>query len=938
MGHLCFVLLVLFISSPVVHDFDIYGDANVSLGRIRRQILQQEPHMQPILNPPIPTSIGHYLGADQAVDSCVRDEVLVKGGCHRLLTQGPCARDEYVLMDPGDLKGYCAPRLCAPDRIFVFSDQQCHDPKNTALCPPGRHLYQTAYGTPVCQCPDGTYEGDDDLDDDVCDPILGRTLSCPPNQVLWFRNFKMPPECLPDPCGGENLNRGPNDLPFIPSATDGKCYQLGQRPAVCPAKTWYSLALETLRGVCSDIEDAGYQVFDQETLAFLTEMYSAPIARETTAPISPGQSPPAGQGGIGGQGQVFSGQGAIAGQGQVFSGQGAIAGQGTTTLLGQGQGGAGFRGQSAVPGQQFRGQTGATGQGFTTNLGQPGTTTGQMFTGSSGGQGFRGQPGTTTGQTFTGSSGSSGQGFMGQPGTSTGQTFTSSSGSSGQGGSTGSSGQTFTGQTGASGQGFTTNFGQVGSTGQGFRGQDGTTTQGQTGGTFQGFPGSTQGFSPQFTGQGFTGQGFTGQGFTGQTFPGQTFPGQTFSGQTFPGQMFTGQAFPGQQFASHQFVGQGTFGQRGTNTSLQSPRGFTGQAGTTPSQMTTTTIGQTPSVTYDPSRTTSTSTTTVRGQTTTTVFGQSGTTTAGPPGAPRGGSHRGHPPYITSRSRNQQASPSPSPPSSTVTQLQPVSQHAPGTTTFQGFSHQHPMVHSHSSFHNPHMGHASPVLSPRMPMGHHMINQHGALIPGQPIFLSNEQQSLEMFGGPGAMRTQLGRSISSHPGFSANPMTQGDLSVVMGQLLAQRSGLSGASDLSFLQTPRSHPHHGFFNGVKTLMAGVLETPSFQQHQQQQQQQQQAPQQTQTHHRGKRSPLPHATPGNVFETRLVGCRAGAQRDINAKCRNTILPSEPPAKRSLRAVPPVPPRPGCPSGQAYDRRRRCAPINDAVNSINAFNLGK
>lgn len=38
----------------------------------------------------------------------------------------------------------------------------------------------------------------------------------------------MPPECLPDPCGGVNLNRGPNDLPFVPSAADGKCYQLGQ--------------------------------------------------------------------------------------------------------------------------------------------------------------------------------------------------------------------------------------------------------------------------------------------------------------------------------------------------------------------------------------------------------------------------------------------------------------------------------------------------------------------------------------------------------------------------------------------------------------------------------------------------------------------------------------------------------------------------------------
>lgn len=47
----------------------------------------------------------------------------------------------------------------------------------------GRQLYQTSFGTPVCQCPTGTYEGDDDLDDDVCEPLLGQTLLCPQGQV-----------------------------------------------------------------------------------------------------------------------------------------------------------------------------------------------------------------------------------------------------------------------------------------------------------------------------------------------------------------------------------------------------------------------------------------------------------------------------------------------------------------------------------------------------------------------------------------------------------------------------------------------------------------------------------------------------------------------------------------------------------------------------------
>lgn len=64
-------------------------------------------------------------------------------------------------------------------------------------------------------------------------PLTLSLAPCPlltvlPPQVLWFRDFRTPPECLPDPCGGVNLNRGPNDLPFVPSAVDGQCYQLGQ--------------------------------------------------------------------------------------------------------------------------------------------------------------------------------------------------------------------------------------------------------------------------------------------------------------------------------------------------------------------------------------------------------------------------------------------------------------------------------------------------------------------------------------------------------------------------------------------------------------------------------------------------------------------------------------------------------------------------------------
>ncbi|XP_050717645.1 collagen alpha-2(VIII) chain-like [Eriocheir sinensis] len=991
--HVLVLVLALLASSPLVQDKKINN--NVSLSRTLRQV--QQELMQPILNPPIPTSIGHYLGTDQQIDYCQRDEVLVLGGCHSLLTRGPCKEDEYVVLDPADQKGFCAPRLCAPDRIFVFSDQQCHDPRTTQLCPPGRQLYQTSYGTPVCQCPDGTYEGDDDLDDDVCDPLLGQTLSCPPGQVLWFRDFRMPPECLPDPCGGVNLNRGPNDLPFVPSAADGKCYQLGQRPAVCPAQTWYSLALETLRGVCNSLEDAGYQVFDEETLAFFTRTYGPPIAREATAPI-PTQAPGAPQAGQGFVGQArgtaagIPGQAGTADQGfPGFAGAPGFPGQpGFAGLPGQ-AGTTGIPGQPGTAGQGFTVQPGTTTQGFPGFTGIPGQARTPGFSSQPGFAGIPGQPSTssfpgTTEQGFTGFTGIPGQpdasdpGFTGQPGFTGTPGRPRTPGFAGQPGTAGipgqagvPGGQVFAGQPGVSGQGFRGQpgfpgqpgqgfggqHGAPGQFGQGFRGQPGTATSAgrpgatpttvQVGQSFpvgppttggqrfsgQGFSG--QGFNPGFPGQAFPGQAFPGHSFSGHSFPGQTFPGQAFPGQAFPGQAFPGQAFPGQTFP-----GQGAFSQGATNSS--GGQVFVGQPAVSRGHSTTSTSGH--------STTTITGTTTTTGQvgtppgfrqTTTlgpaisTTYGTTSHTSQGAtpsigvpqrPGTPRGGSHRGHPAHITSRGHPQPPTASPS-----VLQLHPIG--PPPTNTHRtGFPSS---AHSRPTF----MSQASPVLSPRMPVpppGH--IPPSGQFLPG--FFISNEQQSLEMFGLPGmAMyNPQFGRSMSSQQSFGDHSLGQSDYNVVMADLLAHRTGLNRRdADLSFLQKSPGHPDQGFFNGVQSIMSGVLENPVYVQPQSQPKslyaQSSPAPVQ---HHRARRTPLPHATPGNVFETRLVACRAGAQRDINAKCRNTVLPAASPVKRNLRAVPPVPPRPGCPTGQAYDRRRRCTSTSEAVNSINAFNLGK
>lgn len=73
---------------------------------------------------------------------------------------------------------YKLPLLLPPSSLSLSIHHPSYLPPSA-----GRQLYQTSFGTPVCQCPTGTYEGDDDLDDDVCEPLLGQTLLCPQGQV-----------------------------------------------------------------------------------------------------------------------------------------------------------------------------------------------------------------------------------------------------------------------------------------------------------------------------------------------------------------------------------------------------------------------------------------------------------------------------------------------------------------------------------------------------------------------------------------------------------------------------------------------------------------------------------------------------------------------------------------------------------------------------------
>ncbi|RXG53262.1 hypothetical protein Avbf_17177 [Armadillidium vulgare] len=120
--------------------------------------------------------------SDEPTDQCERDEVLMDDGtCQNLLTPGNCnALEEEVIMHPETNRGVCIRRICPPDRVFVAATQLCHDPKDSFA---GRELYRSAFGTAVCTCPDGTIEGADDLDKDVCEPLLGKSLKCLPDQT-----------------------------------------------------------------------------------------------------------------------------------------------------------------------------------------------------------------------------------------------------------------------------------------------------------------------------------------------------------------------------------------------------------------------------------------------------------------------------------------------------------------------------------------------------------------------------------------------------------------------------------------------------------------------------------------------------------------------------------------------------------------------------------
>ncbi|XP_064099494.1 uncharacterized protein LOC135210569 [Macrobrachium nipponense] len=260
----------------------------------------------------IPYSLPYYSEpiSEPYQDECPRDEVSLNGKCYKLLTQGPCNIDEFVVVDRISNTSICRKRFCAPDRILIpnsrgncdpvpmpsggynYTQQnliecpRCHDRQDPYVCLRGRELFLNMYGEPECQCPTGTYEGGPEPTD-VCEPLFGETPSCPKGYVFGLENLNKPPVCLPEPCGGANLMRDLYEFPYVPVSYD-KCFQIGagnEVNGVCPPFSYITLVLDTFRGTCSTLEDAGYQIFDQATLAFFTNFYGPPIERGCTSTI-----------------------------------------------------------------------------------------------------------------------------------------------------------------------------------------------------------------------------------------------------------------------------------------------------------------------------------------------------------------------------------------------------------------------------------------------------------------------------------------------------------------------------------------------------------------------------------------------------------------------------------------------------------------------------
>jgi len=292
----------------------IIGGSNVTLSNGEASIVSRSKRgarrvkRETLLSVPLPEIKPFYQGPEDGVkDVCERNQVLMTDNdkpkkpskkktssktdtevdeedydddddddCYDVLSQGPCGPTEVVIADHVTGRGICAPRLCAPDMVFLLKDQMCHDPNDDDLCDDGRKLTSTLYGSPVCSCPDGFYETADASGEQECRQLLTAGQGCPAGEMLWFKSFKAPVTCLPDPCGGLNLHRAAEELPYLPRRHGGTdCYQVAEQPSFCAPDEYYSMDLPLLRGVCRTLEDAGYLTLSRDTAKAFRDRYGS---------------------------------------------------------------------------------------------------------------------------------------------------------------------------------------------------------------------------------------------------------------------------------------------------------------------------------------------------------------------------------------------------------------------------------------------------------------------------------------------------------------------------------------------------------------------------------------------------------------------------------------------------------------------------------------
>ncbi|XP_045127132.1 uncharacterized protein LOC123513823 isoform X2 [Portunus trituberculatus] len=201
--------------------------------------------------PMIPMDIP-VSGDDEEEDGCPRDEVpLGMDRCAPLLSSNPCPYRHWVLLNSDTRTGECVPRLCADNYVYVETDQLCHDVNEPGICPGNRRLYLTAYGTAVCDCPEGMFPGPNDS----C-YFLYEKAYCNRGFVLQFDRNSKTLTCRPDPCSHVNSQLWPNDLPYAPRPKDGFCYQFNEQ-GPCKAGQRFGYDTDKLEATCVSLMEAG---------------------------------------------------------------------------------------------------------------------------------------------------------------------------------------------------------------------------------------------------------------------------------------------------------------------------------------------------------------------------------------------------------------------------------------------------------------------------------------------------------------------------------------------------------------------------------------------------------------------------------------------------------------------------------------------------------